>query len=401
MSNHLAVPTVTAALVTLVQAAVDTVGLTPGPVVSAGTLEDSGTHGRVSVHLYRVSRHESLSNEMLPVRTSHGAMRARPTVCMDLHYLVCFRGDSELDAQSMMAAAAVAIEADSGVGPELMTLTEADHPEVVGNDLREAPVAVRLGAEAMSVDELTKMWALYPAGSFGLTLAVSAGPVLVEAVAVPSAGLPVAAIGLGARPFSPLRLDAVGGPLGPGSPVRAASPMPALELFGAGFAPGAGVTTVVVLDGAEVAPATVDDARITVPATGLMPGHHRVQVRTSGPPLDAALSTTPTVTTSETRVALVVPTLVSATKAGTTVDTVVRPSLSSAQRVRLLLDPVAGGPSVASDPTGLGAGATPNVGFEVAGIAAGVYRLTLEVDGIRSIPELDAQGHYVNVEVIL
>ena len=399
MSNPLAVATVTAALVTLVQSAVDALGLTPGPLVSASSLADSGDHGRVSVHLYRVSRHDALSNEPLPLRSSDGALRARPTVALDLHYLVCFRADTDLDAQSMLAVSAVTLEANPRLDPDLLALTEADHPQVVGNDLGDGPAWVRWTSDSLSVDELTKLWALYSAGEFGLSLAVSAGPVLVEAAAVPSVGLPVQAIGLGARPFSSLRLDAVGGPDGPGAPVRAASPMPALDLHGAGFRPGAGSTTVVVLDGAEVSPTAIDDAQVAVPGTGLLPGSHRVQVRTYGPPLDPDLSATPTVATSETRAVLVVPTLAAVAHAGDTVTATVQPSLSAGRRVRLLMDPAAGGVSVAVPADSLPAAGTTTPMFDVADVDAGTYRLTLEVDGVRSIPALDGSGHYVHLEV--
>ncbi len=404
MSNPLAVPTVTAALVTLVQAAVDTLGLTPGPVVSVRNLEDVGDNGRVSVHLYRVSRHEFLSNEMLPVRSGDGGLRARPTVALDLHYLVCFRGDGELDAQQMLAVSAVTLEANPDVSPALLTLMEADPGNValLGNDLRDSPVRAHWCADSLGVDELTKIWALYPAGSYAITLAVRAGPVLVEAAAVPAAGLPVQALALGARPLAALRLDSVGGPGGPGSQVRAGAPMPDLDLRGAGFATREGETVLAVVDGVEVAPTDADDTHLVVPGSGLAPGPHRVQVRRSGPPLDPALSTTRTSVTSEVRVVMVVPTLVSATKVANRVDTTVHPAVSSAERVRLLMDPVAGGGSVAASPApALPAGGTSSPSFDVSDVPAGTYRLTLEVNGVRSIPALDASGHYVHLEVTM
>lgn len=402
MSNALAVPTVTAALVTLVQAAVDTLGLAPGPVVSVRNLEDTGANGRVSVHLYRVSRHEFLSNEVLPVRSGNGALRARPTVALDLHYLVCFRADGDLDAQQMLAVSAVTLEANPEISPALLTLMEAEptNASLLGNDLRDSPVRARWCADSLGVDELTKIWALYPAGSYALTLAVRAGPLLVEAVAVPAAGLPVQALALGARPLATLRLDSVGGPGGPGSQVRAGSPMPDLDLYGAGFAPRDDEDVVAVIDGTEVVPTGGDDTHLVVPGTGLLPGPHRVQVRRSGPPLDPALSTTRTIVGSEVRVAMVVPTLVSAAKAANRVNTAVHPRVSRAERVRLLMDPVAGGDSVAAPPApALPAGGTSTPSFDLTDVPAGAYRLTLEVNGVRSIPELDSGGHYVHVEV--
>ncbi|GAB2756749.1 hypothetical protein GCM10027020_06140 [Nocardioides salsibiostraticola] len=401
MSNPLAVPTVSAALVTLIQGAVDTVGLTPGPRVSAGSLEDTGDNARVSVHLYRVSRDEHASNRDLPTRSAAGDLRSRPTVALNLHFLLCFRGDSDFDAQTMLAVAAVTLEANAHLSAQLLTLTEADHPEVAGHDLDEAPFPVRWGADSLSVDELTKMWALYPAGSFGLTLAVQAGPVLVEAAAVPTSGPPVQAFALGAYPMTALRLDSVGGPQGPGAQVRAETPMPDLTLRGAGFTAADDETVVVLIDGVEFTASDGGATHLTVSAPSLLPGAHRVQVRKWGPPIDSDLSGTPTTVISENRVVMVVPTLVDATASSTTITTDVRPALTSDERVRLLLDPVSGGPSVALVPTGLTGTAVSIVAFSAAEVASGPYRLTLEVNGVRSIPALDAAGHYIQQEVIL
>lgn len=401
MSNPLAVPAVTAALVTLVQAAVDTLGLTPGPVVTARGLDDSGDQSRVGVHLFRVSRNENLANEELPVRSSGGVLRAPPTVALDLHYLVCFRSDTDLEAQQMLAVSAVTIEANPLVGDDLLTVAEASHTGIVGNDLRDSPVRARLCAGSLSVDELTKIWALYPAGSFGLTLAVTAGPVLIEAAAQPVTGLPVQSITLGAAPLTPLRLDVVGGPDGPGAPVRATSPMPGLDLVGAGFTAGAGESVVAVIDGAEVAPLSASSTHLAVPAAGLAPGPHRVQVRRIGPPLSPAHSPTPTAVTSEVRVVTVVPTLIGATTTASGIKVTHHPEVKEGDRVRLLLDPVSGGSSVAVAAGSLAAAPADAVTFGTDAVSPGTYRLTLEIDGARSIPALDASGHYVHTEVTL
>jgi hypothetical protein len=400
MSNPLAVPTVTAALTALVQAAVDTVGLNPGPRASIGTLEDVGDHNRVTVHLYRVSRNAAIANEDLPVRSSGGNLRTKPTVALDLHYLLCFRGDSELNAQTMMGATAVAIETNPAVSPELIQSAETDHAELADNDLREART-IRLCADTLSVDELTRLWALYPVGTYGLTLAVVAGPVEVEAAVVPATGIPVSAIALGTAPLVPLRLDSVGAAGAPGAPVRAAAPMPDVELFGTGLAARAGETVDVLVDSVPVAPTGGDDTRLIVPGTALMPGSRRFQVRRTGPPIDATLSSTRTSHVSEPRLLNVLPTLGAVVKNGTVLDAPLIPRVSRANRVRLLLDSASGNGSFAVDAQGLPAAPTGTVHFDVADVPAGTYRLTLEVDGARSLAPLDATGRYVQPEVIL
>ena len=111
------------------------------------------------------------------------------------------------------------------------------------------------------------------------------------------------------------------------------------------------------------------------------------------------MSPTPTTLTSETRAIVVVPTLSAAALAGTTVTATVQPSLAPPRRVRLLMDPTGGGASVAVPAAALPGGGTTNPTLDVTDVDPGTYRLTLEVDGIRSIPTLDGSGHYVNLEV--
>ncbi len=411
MSNALAVATVTAAITTMVQMAVDTAGITPGPVVTPGTLEDSGDHARVSVHLYRVSRDPAMSNVGPPVRNAAGELRARPQVALELHYLLCFRADTELAAQTMLAVTAATLETNPGISDQLLTLAEADHPAVLGNDLREAAEPVRVSAEGLSIDELTRLWALYAAGSFALTLAIAAAPVLVESSATPGTGLPVLHIALGASTFDAPRLDSVAGPEGPGAPLRAGSPMPELHLRGAGLGPRRDETVEVLVDGTPLTPvAVVDDGHLTVRATGLKPGVRRVLVRRVGAPIDPALSPTPVVLNSEARALMVAPTLVGLTPTSSgpapsrsgTIEATLLPPVGTGQRVRLLLDGGGAPPrNVVLPSNPLPSTPSGTVVFAFADLPGGSYRVTVEVDGARSIPPVDVDGHYVLPEVDL
>ena len=401
MSNALAVPAVTAAVVTLVQNAVDDLGITPGPVVAAADLAKSGPHARVGVFLHQVTRNGQLAASTVPTRAADGTVLRRPTAALDLHYLVCFRADDQWDVQTMLARVAAELSVVTVVSPALLTAAEAAHAEVVGNDLRTAE-PVHIVADTISLDDLTRLWSLYPVGSHAPALAVRAGPVLVEAGSAAATGLPVRRIGLGAASISPLRLDAVVAADGPGAPVRASAPMPPLTLVGAGLSPAEGVVSAVV-DG-DVRPLTAaTDDRATLATTGLLPGRHRVAVRHELPPLDAAVSATPVTRSSETRTFDVLPTLgaLSRTASGPasgrqgTITAAVVPAVSRDQRVRLLLDAVAGGGAAALPAPALPAGGTGSVAFAFTGLPAGTYRVTLEVDGMRSLPPTDAGGAYV------
>jgi hypothetical protein len=238
--------------------------------------------------------------------------------------------------------------------------------------------------------------------------------VLVDANGAPGALLPVAGVGLGAFPLDPIRVDSVAGPGGPRSPVRATTPMPDLDVFGAGLASGEGETVDILVDGDPVAHTFVDDAHLVLPAAPLAPGRHAVQARRRGPPLDPAVSGTATEVDSGAVDVLVVPTLGTlqvATGAGSapglssgTVTVDVTPAVTPTQRVRLILDSRTLSPPVALvlDPVWPG-GAPPftTVDFAFDDAPSGQYRVTIEVDGARSLPGVDAAAHYVLTVVTL
>ncbi|MFC8272046.1 DUF4255 domain-containing protein [Streptomyces sp. NPDC057271] len=409
MSNALAVPAVTAALTTLVQNAVNGLGINPGPVVAPGPLDNTGDQARVGVHLYRVSRNATLSLADLPTRSSAGHLRQKPKAALDLHYLFTFRGSDEWQTQQLLARTAAALHTVPYVTDTLLAEAETDHPEIADNDLAQADEPVRVTPEALSTDELTRLWALFPPATFTVTLAVTAGPVLVDGDGDPGAVLPVRTLLAGVAPFTPPRLDGAAGPEGRGAPVRADNPMPNLHLHGHALSAREGETSEVLVDGAPVSGVTVaDDTHLVLTSPALAPGRRRISVRRSGPPAHPTLSATRPVQVSAPVVVLVVPTLgpVSATtstghqpglRTGT-VSATVTPPVGHANRVRLLLDATTPGSAVslalvaelpAANPP------TAQVEFTVTDAPAGPYRVTVEVDGARSLPGLDSHGLYV------
>jgi hypothetical protein len=414
MSNALAVPAVTAGLTSLVRAAVTSIGVTPGPKVAPGQLDDTGDT-QVIVHLYRVSRNAALAALDLPTRSSTGELRHRTQVAIDLHYLLSFRGRSVWETQQLLARTAIALAAEPVLSKARLILAESEHSEIAGNDLARAGEPVRITPDTPSLDELTRLWALYSPGSFTVTLAVVAGPVVLDADAEPGVSLPVRRVLAGVQPLDPIRLDAVGGPEGPGAPIRAAAPMPDLQLSGAGLGDRAGQTVQVRIDDKPVPFTPVDDTLLTITTPAVQPGRHRIAVHRTAPPIDPALSATESRVTSEEVTVLVVPTLGAVTPTVSpvinhptlrtgSIKAVVTPGVLKGQRVRLLLD----GRDLAEPApviltADLSGAAVPvdAVDFVVKEVRAGDYRATLEVDAVRSLPELDGSGRFVVTVVTL
>ncbi|MFI8456931.1 Pvc16 family protein [Kitasatospora sp. NPDC085464] len=410
MSNALAVPTVTACLVTLLQTRIDAANVATRTTVKAGSLDDDTNLPLVGVHLYRIDRNASLAADDLPTRPPFGgALRQVPRTVLELHYLLTFRGQSSYQSEQLLALCAAALHATPEVFPDLIDLATAGHPDITGNDLARAQERVRIRPESLSIDELTRIWALYQPGAFALSLAFVAGPVVVESPEVAGTVLPVLRTGLGARVLNGPRLDTAAGPDGVGAPVRATSPMPDLRLFGSALAPLPGETLKVLVDGAP-APATVLDAgQLTVSLTGVRPGVHTVQVLRLTAPLDPTVTLTAPALASAPVAFTVLPTLgaVTATPApgagdyqGTLAADVLPALTGSERRVRLLLDRVHPDATVA-----LALDVTPapqsSISVPLTDTPRGDYRVTLEVDGARSLPPLDLHGLFLPQEVTL
>jgi len=412
MSNPTAVAAVTATVITMVQAAVDGLDIAPRPVAAAGDLDDTGDNARVFVHLLRISRNQGLATADLPTRSVDGSLRSRPCAVLDLHYLIAFRGVTTHETQLMLAGAAAALHGSPHLTGDWLAAALAAHPEIAGHDLLGAE-RVRLTPEPMTVDELTRVWALYSPGSFCPTLAVAAGPILVEAGGEPGAVLPVRSVGLGAQPLRVLRVDSVSGPDGPGAPVRAADPMPDLQVLGVGLLPADDDTLEVLVDVTTIPHTVVDDAHLLLPAAAILPGRHLLRVRRMSPPI-APVSGTRRTQLSDPVPLVVTPTLGSVTPttaAGSAsglrsgkVRVGMTPSLHRESTTRLLLDSQTLDPPVSlALPPDLPGGAGPfaKVDYTVDDAPAGTYRVTLEVDGARSLPPVDGAGHFVLTTVTL
>lgn len=404
MSNGLAITAVTASMAAVVQARIDRATFSSRPVVAPGSPDDQTNLPGVIVHLYRVERNGYRDNEDLPTRSSDGSGRQKPRTALDLHYLLICRGGDPWETQRLIAITAAALHAVPVLGRDLVGSVGADYPAAAGNDLDRADECVRITPESLTLDELTRIWALYPVASFVPVLGYVAGPVIVEADDEPGTVLPVAAFAMGARPLSAPRLDAVVGPDGPGAPIRATAATPMLHLLGAGLAPQPGETLEVLVDGAVAGGVTVvSDRELALPAPAQRPGVHTVQVLRRGASLSVLSPTRPPASSLPARFS-VLPSLDTVTASGVhaggqsdgTLNATVQPPLTGTDLVRLLLDSQTLDPPVAvAVPVDITGGPATAVSGHYSEVPIDQYRVTLEVNGVRSIPALDAAGHYV------
>ena len=104
MSNALAIATVTTALARIVEKAAQSV--VTGAEVVTGRPDSGATPAhRVHLFLYQVSANAAMRNNDLPSRSPDGNLAGRPTIALDLHYLLAFYGsDANLEPQRMLGA---------------------------------------------------------------------------------------------------------------------------------------------------------------------------------------------------------------------------------------------------------------------------------------------------------
>jgi Pvc16 N-terminal domain len=183
VSNHLAVATVSAALKrtlelalpsTLQQQAVSVVTGRP-EAPSAGA-----TDPKVTVFLYQVTPNPAWRNADLPTRRSDGlTMVQRPQAAVDLHYLISFFGDEKQQVPELL------------LGLVLRTLhsrpilardriQEVSAGPLAGSNLADQVEPVRFVPLAMTLEELSKLWAVFFQIPYRLSLAYQASVVLVE-----------------------------------------------------------------------------------------------------------------------------------------------------------------------------------------------------------------------------
>jgi len=191
MSNALAIATVTTALAQIVRDAVQSV--LDGADVLTGQPDSAPPAGpRVRLFLYQVSPNAALRNNDLPTRSTHGDLTKRPTVALDLHYLLAFYGDErDLEPQRMLGAAVRDIHAKPVLMRQMIENAIASEPFLAASNLAEAIEQIKFTPLPLSLEELSKIWSVFFQTSYALTIAYQASVVLIESEENAQAALPV------------------------------------------------------------------------------------------------------------------------------------------------------------------------------------------------------------------
>jgi hypothetical protein len=252
------------------------------------------------------------------------------------------------------------------------------------SNLADEVERVKFTPSAMSLEEMSKLWSVFPQTPYSLSVAYQGTVVLIESEDMPHTALPVRERNLFVVPFRHPVIDQVVSQAGPEQPIVAGS---TLLIQGRQLR---GEITQVLLGGIEVTPPVITDTQITLPLTtppfpagSLRAGVQGVQV------IHPMLMGTPPVPHRgvESNVAAFVlrPTLTPTGASGTQVSFSVNPTVGREQRVVLLLNErTAGVPEAFRFEAPTQVANTTTLTIPISGVGAGQYLMRVQVDGAES-----------------
>ena len=425
MSNYLAIATVTATLRRNLQAAIDVD--VPGATVGTGrpaATENGVPENGVNVFLYQVTPNSGWRNADLPTRDPQGSLIMRPQVALDLHYLMSFYGDEpKLEPQRLLGSVARTLQAHPVLTREMIqdTLEDPLFNFLAGSDLADSVESVKFTPSVLSLEELSKLWSVFPQASYVLSVAYQGTVVLIEGQAEPQEALPVRTRNVYAVPFLQPTIERIMSREGDG-PILGDQPILArhtLVLMGKRLR---GEVTRIRVGGVEMEPEEATDARISVQLpSDLRPGAHGAQVAhyarigTPSTPHPGAESNVAAFVLSP-KITASVSNLQGSGEEPRSADIRVGfdPEVGKSQRVILMLNEYRPPPDrparaysftvphrTASDPDE-NSDESSLIRLHVSGIVPGTYLVRVQVDGAKSPLRFNTDlGHYDSPQVTI
>lgn len=192
MSNFLAIAAVTETLrQTLDGPAGSAVGGAHATILRP---DEITTQTGVNIYLYRVEPNESWRNEDLPTRAEDGqSLLRRPRAAIDLNYLLTFHGsDTKLEPQRLLGTVIRVLHSQPILSRTSVRTAVAAVPDISASDLADDIEVVRFTPLPLSLEEMSKLWSVFPQTKYSLSVAYQASVVLIEGAETPRPTIPVA-----------------------------------------------------------------------------------------------------------------------------------------------------------------------------------------------------------------
>ncbi len=260
MSNHLAIATVTAGLVQVLQTPVENAvfGATVSAVRPNGTGNGTPDKG-ANLFLYQVTPNTAFRNADLPTRDPRGELVQRPRAALDLHYLLTFYGDEiDFEPQRVLGAVVRTLHARPVLTRDMIYAAQNANSVLAESNLADEVEQVKFTPIALSLEELSKLWSVFFQIPYTLSVAYMGTVIFIESELTPRGVLPVRDRNLYVKPFRQPVIEEVTAEGELNEPIVVGS---SLVIRGRQLR---GDDTRLLLAGNEVTPPDVTDTRISL-----------------------------------------------------------------------------------------------------------------------------------------
>lgn len=207
MSNYKAIATVTAVLRNILEdsqkiidkndtvADASIVVKTSSPAKLDGSFNNGA--GVLNLFLYRITYNPACCNLNSPTRTKNGQpLIVKPTIALDLHYILTASAENDLKAQLMLSKAMITLHENSLIPKDKITETilkpkSADKGILERSNLDTQVASLKINLHILPIEELTKIWSSFFQTDYQLSVAYKVGVVLLESDLEPVLSLPV------------------------------------------------------------------------------------------------------------------------------------------------------------------------------------------------------------------
>jgi len=199
VSNGLAIAAVTTAFSQRIAAALIAVpNLSSSPEVRLGRPGSDLNFVGANLFLYRASPNGARRNDDLTTRASDGAVVRRPQAALDLDYVISFHGDeATLEPQRLMGGVIAALHAAPILSPDEVRGVIAGagpHGALAGADYGADAAPVRFVLQPQDMDTVHRLWALFPATPYALSVIYTGSAVVIDADVAPVRALPARSV---------------------------------------------------------------------------------------------------------------------------------------------------------------------------------------------------------------
>ncbi len=186
MSNYLAIAALTATLKNFLQEAVGTnIPNARVKTVRPDLLGNDQLETGINLFMYQALINPSHANDDLPTRRSDGSLGQRPSIALDLCYLLTFFGDENLlEPQRLMGRTVSALHARPIFNSEIIrsAIEDPQYNEIglAQSDLAEQISSIRFSPIALNLEELSKLWSVFFQAPYLLSMAYRGTLVMIE-----------------------------------------------------------------------------------------------------------------------------------------------------------------------------------------------------------------------------